>query len=296
VSSIIEPNHSTQSSDPLSRRRFLARSVKTVGAVAAATIFYTWRIEPHWVEVVERPLPIAGLPTSMVGKRLVQVSDLHVGSTDQAYLVSTLEQIGEMRPDAIVVTGDFMTCFGDESIAPALEVMQALPQAPLGRLAILGNHDYGSGWRQDAVADALCRGLEKVDIRVLRNEAAAIGDLQVAGVDDLWAGPRFQPERALRDLHTDRAAVALCHNPDGVDQPQWAGFQGWILAGHTHGGQCKAPFLPPPITPVANKRYSAGEYDRAQGRWMYINRGLGYAHRVRFNVRPEITIFTLQQA
>src|SRR5690606_31142846 len=148
---------------------FLARSVKTMGAVAAATLFYTWRIEPHWVEVVKRPLPIVGLPPSMVGKRLVQLSDLHVGSTDSAYLVSTLEQIAELRPDAIVVTGDFMTCFGDESIAPALEVLRALPQAPLGRLAILGNHDYGSAWRQDAVAEALCRGLEKVDIRVLRN-------------------------------------------------------------------------------------------------------------------------------
>lgn len=296
MSSILEPDHSAQPSDPLSRRRFLARSVKTVGAVAAATVLYTWRVEPHWVQVVERPMPIAGLPTSMVGKRLVQVSDLHVGSTDQAYLVSALEQIAEMRPDAIVVTGDFMTCFGDESIAPALEVLRALPQAPLGRLAILGNHDYGRAWRQDPVADALCRGLEKVDIRVLRNEVAAVGGLQVAGVDDLWAGPHFQPERALRDLRTDSAALALCHNPDGVDHPEWDAFRGWILSGHTHGGQCKAPFLPPPITPVANKRYSAGEYDLAPGRWMYINRGLGYAHRVRFNVRPEITVFTLQQA
>ncbi|BBO30513.1 metallophosphoesterase [Lacipirellula parvula] len=268
-----------------------------MGAVAAATMLYTWRVEPHWVEVVERPLPIAGLPPSMVGKRLVQVSDLHVGPVvDQDYIISSLERIAELRPDAIIVTGDFMTCHGDESVAQTLDAMRALPPAPWGRLAILGNHDYGSRWRQDYVADALCRGLEKMDVRVLRNEVAMVGDLQVAGVDEYWAGKHFQPERALRDLDTGRAALALCHNPDGVDQPQWDGFQGWILAGHTHGGQCKAPFLPPPITPVANKRYSAGEYDLAPGRWMYINRGLGYSFRVRFNARPEITAFTLQRA
>lgn len=284
-------------SEPVSRRRFLGRSVKYLSLAAAGTFLYTWRIEPHWVEVVERAMPIAGLPTSMVGKRLVQVSDLHAGPVvDQAFLKASLEGIAELRPDVIVVTGDFMTCYGDESIAQAIDALQSLPAAPLGRFGILGNHDYGNRWRQNRVADSLSRELERIDVRMLRNETASAGELQIAGVDEFWTSVHFQPELALRELHSDRAAVALCHNPDGVDQPQWAGFQGWILAGHTHGGQCRPPFLPPPITPVANKRYTSGEFDLAPGRWMYINRGLGYSHRVRFNARPEITVFTLERA
>lgn len=284
-------------SEPVSRRRFLGRSVKYLYLAAAGTFLYTWRIEPHWVEVVERAMPIAGLPTSMVGKRLVQVSDLHAGPVvDQAFLKASLEGIAELRPDAIVVTGDFMTCYGDESIAQTIDALQSLPAAPLGRFGILGNHDYGNRWSQNRVADSLSRELERIDVRMLRNETASAGDLQIAGVDEFWTGVHFQPELALRELHTDRAAVALCHNPDGVDQPQWASFQGWILSGHTHGGQCRPPFLPPPITPVANKRYTSGEFDLAPGRWMYINRGLGYSHRVRFNARPEITVFTLERA
>jgi len=284
-------------SEPVSRRSFLGRSVKYLSLAAAGTFLYTWRVEPHWVEVVERAMPIAGLPTSMVGKRLVQVSDLHAGPVvDQAFLKASLEGIAELRPDAIVVTGDFMTCYGDESIAQTIDAIQSLPAAPLGRFGILGNHDYGNRWCQNRVADSLSRELERIDVRLLRNETASAGELQIAGVDEYWAGPHFQPELALRELHTDRAAVALCHNPDGVDQPQWAGFQGWILSGHTHGGQCRPPFLPPPITPVRNKRYTSGEFDLAPGRWMYINRGLGYSHRVRFNARPEITVFTLERA
>jgi predicted MPP superfamily phosphohydrolase len=56
----------------------------------------------------------------------------------------------------------------------------------------------------------------------------------------------------------------------------------------------KPPFLPPPIIPCRNKRYTAGVFDVGPRRTLYINRGLGHLQRVRFNVRPEITLFTLQ--
>ena len=74
------------------------------------------------------------------------------------------------------------------------------------------------------------------------------------------------------------------------------GYEGWILAGHTHGGQCKPPFLPPPLLPVKNRRYVAGEYALAGSRSLYINRGVGHLMQVRFNVRPEITVFQLAKA
>ena len=69
-----------------------------------------------------------------------------------------------------------------------------------------------------------------------------------------------------------------------------------MLAGHTHGGQCKPPFLPPPLLPVNNKRYVAGEVQVDAKRTLYISRGVGHLIRARFNVRPEITLFTLKAA
>jgi predicted MPP superfamily phosphohydrolase len=71
---------------------------------------------------------------------------------------------------------------------------------------------------------------------------------------------------------------------------------GWILSGHTHGGQCKAPFLPPPLLPVRNRRYTQGEFRLSGNRSMYINRGVGHLLPVRINVRPEVTLFELRQA
>ena len=280
----------------MSRRKFLRRTVGGLGATAAGTFLYTWRVEPHWVDVVRRPLTIAGLPAELVGKRVVQLSDLHAGRTvDQSFLCRAVASVAELEPDLIVVTGDFMSCYGDEEVPIALEAMRELPAAPLGRLAVLGNHDYGKAWRHNAVANKLVAGLEKLDVQVLRNDVVDVAGLQVAGVDDLWT-KNFDAEKTLGKLRDDSPALALCHNPDAVDRPEWSDFRGWILSGHTHGGQCKPPFLPPPLLPVKNKRYVAGEYDLGPGRWLYINRGLGYLRRVRFNARPEITVFTLERA
>ena len=85
---------------------------------------------------------------------LIQISDLHAGPiVDQTYLAGTLAAIEQLRPDWIVLTGDFMTCDGAEQIDRALEAVSSLPEAPLGVAAVLGNHDYGEGWRA-----AGCRG------------------------------------------------------------------------------------------------------------------------------------------
>jgi hypothetical protein len=97
---------------------------------------------------------------------------------------------------------------------------------------------------------------ERAGVRMLRNETQSVAGLDIIGVDDLWAR-RGDPARALRTRTSD-AAIVLVHNPDAADQQKWPGYTGWMLAGHTHGGQCKAPFLPPPLLPVQNKDYVSG--------------------------------------
>ena len=99
----------------------------------------------------------------------------------------------------------------------------------------------------------------------------------------------------MDNINIDVANIALSHNPDTVDHSIWNNYNSWILSGHTHGGQCKPPFLNPPMLPVKNTRYSAGEIDLEDGRTLYINRALGHLWQVRFNVRPEITLFTLEE-
>ena len=54
-------------------------------------------------------------------------------------------------------------------------------------------------------------------------------------------------------------------------------YRGWVLSGHTHGGQCSVPRLGPPFLPILNSRYAAGEVDLGDGRRLYVSRGVGYS-------------------
>ena len=277
----------------VTRRRFLRVS----GAAIISAIgvgFYTCCIEPNWLEILRRDLPIRGLPSSLQGRTLVHLSDIHVGSqVNDEYVKEVFNQVSKLKPDIVVMTGDFIS--HHSSIYQHMEsVYRYLPKGRLTTLAILGNHDYGPRWSSPEIASKVADILSSFGVRVLRNQIHDIEGLHIVGLDDLWAG-RFHPQRALPLLKPETPAIVLSHNPDTVDMPVWHGYKGWILSGHTHGGQCKPPFLPPPLLPVMNRRYTSGELDLGSGRRLYINRGVGHLLHVRFNVRPEVTVFELRR-
>ena len=282
----------------MNRREFLQRAALSGVGGAAALGGYAGGVELHWAEFVARDLPVAALPPALAGARLVQLSALHVGPrVADAYLVDVFGRVAALRPDLLVVTGDFLThrlVRGEAQYAQLARVLAHLPRGRLGTFGVLGNHDYGPRWADAGVARRVIAVAERAGVRVLRNEAVAVGGLDVVGVDDLWAR-RADPAAALA-RRTGAASLVLCHNPDALDELPWGDYRGWVLAGHTHGGQCRPPLLPPPVLPVRNRRYAAGEVALADGRRLYVNRGLGYFLPVRFNVRPEVTVFALRGA
>jgi uncharacterized protein len=278
---------------PIMRNHFTRRNILRLGICGgAATLGYTALVEPFFLELVERDLLIANLPKSLRGKTLVQISDIHVSArVSSDFLIESMDRISAMKPDIVVYTGDFVT-LDEGTEAGMAKVFPHLVKGVIGSAAILGNHDYGVNWLEVSWAEKITLELKKSGIPVLCNEVLDIGGLQVLGLGDLWAD-QFDLAAGLSALTPGKAALALAHNPDSLDQGDWSGYQGWILSGHTHGGQCKPPFLPPPLLPVRNKLYTAGYFALSGGRHLYINRALGYLRQVRFNVRPEVTIFKL---
>ena len=276
----------------ISRRRFL-RATLASAAAAAVTGLYTWQVEPHWLELVHRPLPIRGLPDELAGRSLIHLSDIHVGlRVSDDYVRHTFRRVRELAPDLVVFTGDY-TSWHPEVLDQIRAIYDEVPHGRLATVGILGNHDYGPGWRYPQIASDIAGALGGKGVRILRNQTQEVEGLTIAGLDDLWAG-RFAPEAILPSLRPGAPSLVLSHNPDTLDLSGWGGYEGWVLAGHTHGGQCKPPFLPPPILPVRNPRYTAGEIDAGFGRRVYISRGVGHLTQVRFNVRPEVTVFELR--
>lgn len=278
------------------RRLLTRRRVLTAAAASFASLgAYAWRIEPRWIETVRRSLPIANLPEGLDGATLVQLSDLHVGPhVEDAYIERVFDLVRSVSPEIVVYTGDFVS-YDTNVKGNAANVLARPVLGRKGTFGVLGNHDYGGNWRDSTVADRVTKLMEEGGVRILRNEVAECEGLAIGGLDDLWSR-RFQPDAVLPALGKQPARLALVHNPDAADRKGWQGYSGWILAGHTHGGQCKPPFLPPPLLPVRNRRYTAGDFDLTGDRRLYISRGVGHTFRVRFNVRPEITLFRLESA
>ena len=279
------------------RRKMLttAAGVAAASALGAGTGYYTFFVEPHWVEEVHVNMPVKKLPPDLEGKTLVQLSDIHVGRrVNDDYVLRVFDQVRALEPDIIAITGDFVSHY-HRIVDHAARIYRQLPRGKLATVGILGNHDYGSYSADIRLGHTLHQIFDDAGMTVLKNQGIDVEGLRLIGLDDRW-GPYFDPKPIMATVQPGDPAIVLSHNPDTVDMPFWGDFDGWILAGHTHGGQCKAPFFRPPLLPVYNKNYVAGRYALSGGRTMYINRGVGYLYQVRFNVRPEITVFTLRKA
>jgi predicted MPP superfamily phosphohydrolase len=214
---------------------------------------------------------------------------------DKNFIKETFSEISLMHPAIVVYTGDFVRLVdGKIPLQELGEVMQKAPKGKLQTLAILGNHDYGKGFQDSAAADSITRLLNGYGIKVLRNESTTIEGLQIFGMDDFW-GTNFNPVKAMSGYDPSKASIVLCHNPDVADLHVWNNYSGWILSGHTHAGQVRIPFWGSPIIPVTNKKYDQGIKKISGDRTLYINRGLGHSIPIRFNARPEVTIFKLKK-
>lgn len=276
----------------MTRRRFLGATT----AAATATGLYGWQFETRWVKYERYTLPIPNLPTELVGRTLVQISDLHIGDRiDYRYQFRHFDAVTAAQPDYVVYTGDYISYSDADQLDQLATAAQHFPHGRFGTAAITGNHDYGHGWSDLAVADTISSILTDNGLTMLRNQVTQFDGLQLIGVNDLWS-PAFDDGRVIGTADLTQPTIVLVHNPDAVELPIWHSFQGAILCGHTHGGQVKPPFLPPPILPIVHKQYAEGMFELGDGRTLYVNRGLGHVQQIRFNARPEITWFTLARA
>jgi predicted MPP superfamily phosphohydrolase len=279
----------------MKRRKFIKKTIFGALGVGFLGGIYSWQIEPYWLEFVHKKMPIKNLPENLIGKTLIQISDIHVGNRfDYQYIIDSFKKVQKLNPDFVVYTGDFVSYDSEEQFAQLKEVFKNVVIGKLGTAGVLGNHDYGHNWIEQKVANTITSIVENAGVKILSNAEFNFNGLTIIGMDDFW-GLNFNPKKIMVKHNPTNANLVLCHNPDVCDLNIWNNYKGWILSGHTHGGQVKPPFLNPPILPVKNKKYSAGEIDLNDGRTLYINRALGCIYPVRFNVRPEITVFNLEK-
>jgi len=277
----------------LNRRDFLKFSGLMIGGGLVTTTSYLAINDEAQNPVIERILiPISNLHPALDGFTILQITDLHLYPLTQPALIrKSVEMANELKPDLVVITGDYV--WQDlEAIFELAPILSGL-DAKYGVFSILGNHDY---WLDAAVITA---AMESAGLPVLINRGLHIeqgkGKLYLAGLDDGWSG-KPDLDATLEGASPGAPVILLCHEPDLADQYSLDGRIDLQLSGHTHGGQIRLPGLGALILPYLGRKYDQGLYN-VNGMLLYTNRGLGViSEPVRFNCPPEISQFTLHPA
>jgi hypothetical protein len=276
------------------RRLLVARAVAGGAVLAAggATAFAV-RTALDDPEIHEVEVRLARLPRALSGLTIAQVSDLHVGRTIGLEEVRrVVEATNRLRPDVVAITGDLV----DGSVRMLEQAVAPLAglRARHGVYFVTGNHEYYSG------APGWVAHLERLGIRVLRNERVSLGDagasIDLAGIDD-WRSAGLAPGHgpdlaaALAGREPDRALVLLAHQPRGVEEAAAAGV-GLQISGHTHGGQ----IFPFTLATGLVYSYLHGLYRvrGTEGSSIFVSRGTGYwGPPMRLGAPPEIARIAL---
>jgi predicted MPP superfamily phosphohydrolase len=264
----------------------------------------------HRFDIKRLIINLNGLPEAFSGFRVVQISDLHLGSwSDIEALEEAFDDILNANPDVIVFTGDLVNYTTDE--ANRFKKTLKRLTAPYGVYAILGNHDYGDYVRWPNETDKkhnleeLFKLYEDSGWTLLRNSSAIIskGDdrLAIVGVENWSANARFprkgKLDKALIGLEQIPAKILLSHDPSHwsaqvIDYPVEIGL---TLSGHTHGFQFGIEIPGFKWSPAQYVyRHWAGLYESDSKKYLYVNRGLGsIGYPGRIGILPEITLIEL---
>ena len=262
-----------------------------------------YRFKVHHIKLRHK-----NLPTSFNGLKIIQISDIHLGSFNFKYhiLDKAIKIINDSEPDLIFFTGDLVNNYAWE--LHGWEIIFKKLMAKKGKYAILGNHDYGdySQWnsseeKQDNF-EKLKQFYKNIDFKLLLNQSEKIKinqeKIAIIGVEN-WGNPPFKQygdlQKALKNVAEVPFKILLSQDPthwneEVVQKTDIA----LTLSGHTHGMQAGFQYKKKQWSPIKYKyKHWAGLYKENE-QYLYVNRGLGWlGFPGRLGMRPEITVFEL---
>ena len=250
------------------------------------------------------------LPKNFDRLRIVQISDLHLGSFNFRYhiLNRAVKLINHLEPDFIFFTGDLVNNYAWELKGWA-NVLKQL-SAKKGKYSVLGNHDYGDYnlWKSANAKQANFESIKyfykKIDFELLLNDSVLIEkdgkQIAIIGVEN-WGNPPFKQygdlQKSLKNVTNVSFKILLSHDPshwnkEVIQETNIA----LTLSGHTHGMQAGINLKNKKWSPIKFKyKHWAGLYEHNK-QYLYVNRGLGWlGFPGRLGMRPEITFIELRK-
>lgn len=315
ASSIAKHETTGNTGTKITRNEFLKRAGLLSGGIVFSGLFlgmlkwvFDFKLHRHVVK-------IPGLPGSFRGFKVIQISDIHLGSwSSKTALQEAVDRINDMNPNVIFFTGDLVNNKTDEAY-PFEDILAKL-KAKNGVFATLGNHDYGDyvRWPSKAAKAKNMTDLydlyRRMDWKLLNNENQVFqhndGKLAILGVENWGDFGRFPKygdlQKATRGAEDADVKLLLSHDPSHWDKIVTKDFQDIDItfAGHTHGFQFGIEIKNIKWSPAQYAyKHWAGMYENPTGNQkvqrLYVNRGLGtIGYPGRVGILPEITLIELQ--
>lgn len=282
-----------------------------VGAIAVLCLMWWGALVNRFnIDVKRVEVNIPGLPKGFNGTKIVQISDLHVGTfgNDTTFVSVLVDSINALEPDVVLFTGDAVNRQSSE-LYPFVSVLGRL-KAPMGVYSILGNHDYGDyiSWENEAARRSnleLLNNLQReMGWTLLRDSAVYLeknGDtLPLIGVENI-GDPPFHSygnlKNAIAGVSNKVPWILMTHNPAHWNREVLKSSADSLpvaltLSGHTHAMQIEL-FGKSPAS-LRYKRWGGMYENDSDSRKLYVNIGAGTVGMpIRIGATPEITLFTI---
>lgn len=285
---------------PISRRKLLAATPWILPAGAFLTSSYGSFVEARRIFVRRLRVPVPGLPPSLAGFRIGQITDLHIARdlTQLHHLERGLSLLADERLDILCATGDL--CDEPRLFATVLRLIGQV-KTRFGHFGCIGNHELFVG------LDVVQRAYDRSPVQLLDDESVRLGGLRLAGVGYAMRGrsPRLslpdvpaQLDEALSQRRPDEptATVLLAHHPHVIEKTLGRNIA-LTLSGHTHGGQLGLGdgSAIERFYPYARGLYRAPASEPSQS-LLFVSSGLGHWLPMRINCPPEVVILELHPA
>ena len=272
-------------------------------------LLYSSAVTPYQINVSNIDIEFDNLPKAFDNYKIVQFSDLHLGSyiSGSTFIDELVDSINAQNANITVFTGDIVNRQSNE-MAVYTECLKKLC-SPDGVFSVLGNHDYGDymHWESEGMkkldVESLVSMQQRMNWTILNNSHTIIRNgndsIALIGVEN-WGDPPFKMYADLSssypNLNDSTFKILLSHNPahwdaETIDKTNIA----LTLSGHTHAMQCAFNIFGKYISPAVF-RYSrwSGLYTNQEKQYLYVNSGIGeVAIPARIGVKPEITVITL---
>ncbi len=282
---------------PKRKIRLWIKVVVVLILLVVGTLLYSRFISTSGLVTKEYLVVNENLPEKFYGLKIAHISDIHYGQTTRKDEIKSLvKKVNETKPDIIVITGDLLDRemkYTKEDLDYLVEKLNEL-EATLGKYIIMGNHDNTQEAYAEVVSSSNFTNLNDT-YQILYNgdnNPILIAGISTGEYSNLFAAEKVEESiKKIKELNTSYN-ILIMHEPDYIEEFDYSNFQ-LILAGHSHNGQVRLPFIGAIILPPHAKKYYDNHYTLNDTE-LYVSSGVGTSTiKFRFFNRPSFNLYRI---